>query len=112
MRYGMRIRKSYRSALERQVGEAVAIDVEQRKGKKLMNSKSEYNRCQVPRITTKTYKEAMEEKDEENAEELRVKEEIKKIRKKKRERKREEEMSQPALKRVKKRLRQKVLQIE
>ena len=80
----MRVRKSFRSALERQVGEAIAIDMEQRKGLKLMNSKSEYNRCKLPRICTKSEKDIEKERQEENAEELRVKEEIKGIRKKKR----------------------------
>ena len=100
LKYGMRVRNTFRSALERQVGEAVAIDVEQRKGNNLMNSKSEYNRCQLPRITTKSYKETLEEKEKETAEEIRVKEEIKLIRKKKRDKKIEEDMAQPTLKRV------------
>ena len=100
MKYGMRIRNTFRSALERQVGEAVAIDVEHRKGQKLMNSKSEYNRCHIQRINTKSQKEIMKEKEEETAEENRVKEEIKLIRRKKRDMKIEKEMNQPSLKRV------------
>ena len=100
MKYGMRVRKSFRSALERQVGEAIAIDMEQRRGLKLMNSKSEYNRCKIPRICTKTEKDLEKERQEENAEELRVKDEIKGMRKKKRDKKIEDEMSQPSLKRV------------
>ena len=100
MKYGMRIRNTYRSALERQVGEAVAIDVEQRRGQKLMNSKSEYNRCHIQRINTKSQKEIMKEREEETAEEIRVKEEIKQIRRKKRDMKIEKEMNQPNLKRV------------
>ena len=51
--------------------------MEQRKGLKLMNSKSEYNRCKLPRICTKSEKDIEKERQEENAEELRVKEEIK-----------------------------------
>ena len=65
-----------------------------------MNSKSEYNRCQIQRITTKSHKDIMKEREEETAEEMRLKEEIKLIRKKKREKKIEKEMSQPSLKRV------------
>ena len=45
MRFGMRVKGSFRSAMERQIGEAIAIDREKRDGKILMNSKSEYNRC-------------------------------------------------------------------
>ena len=65
VKFGMRVRNSFRSALDRQIGEAVAIDVERRKGKQLMNSKSEYNRCTIPRITTKTLKETVEENEKE-----------------------------------------------
>ena len=83
----MRIRNSFRSAIKRQVVEATAIDIEQRNRKKLMNSKLEYNMCQLPRITTKTYKETMKEKEEEIAEEIGINEEIKLIRRKKRDEK-------------------------
>ena len=69
IKYGMRVRKSFRSALERQVGEAIAIDMEQRRGLRLMNSKSEYNRCKIARINTKTNKEIEKENSEEVAEE-------------------------------------------
>ena len=50
-RFGMRVRESFRSAFERQVGEAVSIKKEQERGITLMNSKSEFNRCIIPRIT-------------------------------------------------------------
>ena len=73
VKFGMRVRNSFRSALERQVGEAVAIDVEKRKGKCLMNSKSEYNRCSIPRITTKSIKETVDEKEKENEDEKKLK---------------------------------------
>ena len=55
MKIGMRVRNVFRTALERQIGEAVAIDMEQRKRMELLNSKSEYNRCQIPGITTVSY---------------------------------------------------------
>ena len=38
MEYGMRIRASFKSAIERQISEAVAIDLEEKSGTKLMNS--------------------------------------------------------------------------
>ena len=63
VKFGMKVRNSFRSALERQVGEAVAIDVDRRKGMILMNSKSEYNRCTIPRICTKSEKEKQEENE-------------------------------------------------
>ena len=43
--------------------------------------------CQLPRITTKTCKETMKEKEEEIAEEIGINEEIKLIRRKKRDEK-------------------------
>ena len=44
VRYGMRVKMNCKSALERQVGEAVSIDIAQRKGYKLLNFEPEYNR--------------------------------------------------------------------
>ena len=87
MKFGMRLRKSYRFPIERQVGEAIAIDRESRKGTILMNSKSEYNRCQIARITTLSKSESKKEIEKENEEERRYKEEIKEMKKKKREKK-------------------------
>ena len=49
VRFGMKLRRQYKTALERQIGEAVAILEEKEKGTLLMNSKSEFNRCQLPR---------------------------------------------------------------
>ena len=45
MRFGMRLRRKFRTPIERHIGEAIAIDIENRKGTKLMDSRSEYNRC-------------------------------------------------------------------
>ena len=81
VKLGMKVRNSFRSALERQIGEAVAIDIEKRRGKQLMNSKSEYNRCTIPRITTKSIKETMEETEKEMADEKKMKLEIKNMKK-------------------------------
>ena len=79
MKIGMRVRNVFRTALERQIGEAVAIDMEQRKGMELLNSKSEYNRCQIPRITTRSAKEMLEEKEMEVENEKKVTSEIRKM---------------------------------
>ena len=57
LKVGMRIRKTFKSALERQIGEAIAIKVSQERGYTLMNSKSEYNRCKIPRIVIDTENE-------------------------------------------------------
>ena len=107
MKFGMRLRKNYRTPIERQIGEAVAIDVERRKGTTLMNSKSEYNRCKIARISTKSDKETMKEMEKETEVEEILKKEMKEIRIKKREKKREEETSKEN-----KRKRQKIEEIE
>ena len=52
IRFGMKVRRYARSAFERQVLESVLIQ-EERKSHLLMNSKSEYNRCSLPRLTTR-----------------------------------------------------------
>ena len=70
----MRIVNQYRTAMERQVGEAVAILDATRKGYQLMNSKSEFNRCSLPRIYVGDKKKIIEEDKEEELEEKRVKE--------------------------------------
>ena len=49
--FKMRILSSHKSAFERQIREAVLI--QKYSGKTLMNSKTEYNRCSIPRITVK-----------------------------------------------------------
>ena len=83
MRFGMRLRSSFRSPLDRQVGEAIAIDRESRKGTVIMNSKSEYNRCTIARINTKSNKDFREENEREEEKERKLKEEMKMIKKKK-----------------------------
>ena len=79
----MRLRSSFRSPLDRQVGEAIAIDRESRKGTVIMNSKSEYNRCTIARINTKSDKDFREENEREEEKERKLKEEMKMIKKKK-----------------------------
>ena len=83
LEFGVRVRRKYVKAFERQVGEAIAIEQEQLKGTVLLNSKSEFNRCSVPRLTLGTYKDNIEEMKKEEKEEKRLKEEIRKLRKRK-----------------------------
>jgi hypothetical protein len=56
--FGMKMIKSTRSAFERQVLESVTIQKE--RGHNLMNNKSEYNRCALPRLTAKLGEKDME----------------------------------------------------
>ena len=50
--FRMKILSSHKTAFERQIREAVLIN--KHSGVRLMNSKLEYNRCSIPRITVKT----------------------------------------------------------
>ena len=90
VRFGMKLRRQYRSALERQVGEATAILEEKEKGIHLMNSKSEFNRCVLPRITTEDSKELLEKLKEEDEAEKEIKSKIRLMKKRKKRRKEEE----------------------
>ena len=51
VRFGMRIIKSTRSAFERQILESV--EIQKARNQLIMNDKSEYNRCALPRLTKK-----------------------------------------------------------
>ena len=53
----MKVKSTFRSAIERQVSEAVAIAREESSGTNLMNSKAEYNRCKLPRLNTKVFED-------------------------------------------------------
>ena len=70
----MHVKESFSTAIERQVWEAVAISVENRKGKTLMNSKAEYNRCYLPRITTKDSNTILKEKQDDDDNSILLKE--------------------------------------
>ena len=52
MKFGARIIKTARTAFNRQIGESVYIQ-ENASKHFILNSKSEYNRCALPRLTTK-----------------------------------------------------------
>ena len=62
-RFMMRVVKHYRTALSRQVGEAVRIGRRGGAGM-ILNSKSEYNRCKIPRLVIEEVDEEQQEKDE------------------------------------------------
>ena len=66
--FGMKIMKATRSAYERQVLESVTIQKE--RGHNLMNNKAEYNRCALPRLTTKLGKRDLEKWREGDKEEM------------------------------------------
>ena len=89
--FGMKMLKSTRTAFERQVLESVTIQKE--RGHNLMNNKSEYNRCALPRLTAKLDEKDMEKWREYDREELEkeatIEEKIR-IRKKKRSKERAE----------------------
>ena len=57
---GMSVRKFCKSSFERQILESVTIQHE-RNNHHLMNSKSEYNRCSLPRLSTKMGDQEMKE---------------------------------------------------
>ena len=85
VKFGMRVVRFTRSALERQVFESVMIQ-EERRESHIMNSKSEYSRCTLPRLTAKMGEEEYdkkrnEEKREEKKQEETVRKEIARIRK-------------------------------
>ena len=52
MKFGMRIVKVHRSAFNRQISESVEIQNQKMKHE-ILNSKSEYNRCALPRLTAR-----------------------------------------------------------
>ena len=94
IKFGMRVRRYARSALERQILESVLIQ-EERRSHNIMNSRSEYNRCSLPRLTArlgmKEYdKEKMKQQEEEKQIETVVKQEIYRRKKEKCQDRREE----------------------
>ena len=71
-KFTMRVVRSYRSALARQVGEAVRIRRRGGEGR-ILNSKAEYSRCVIPRLTLERIDE--EELDKLERDELEAKKE-------------------------------------
>ena len=66
IKFGMRVRRYARTALERQVLESILIQ-EERRSHHIMNSRSEYNRCSLPRLTTRL---GLKEYDKEKSREV------------------------------------------
>ena len=89
MEFGMKIRSQFQTALERQVGEAVAIRREQASGTILLNSKGEYNRCKIKRIETRPTKSQYRDTLLENENDKLFKEGLKELNKLKRSRTKE-----------------------
>lgn len=83
MRFGVRVRNKYVKSFERQVGEAIAIEQEQLKGTILLNSKSEFDICSVPRLTIRNYKDNKEEMKEEEKMKRQLRGEIRQLKKRK-----------------------------
>ena len=80
--FGIGRRDTFKSALEIQIGKAVSIELENAKGKTLMNSKSVFNRCSLPRITSdlRNHSEQLSKLREEEEREKEIREKIKKLR--------------------------------
>ena len=79
MRFGIKILRSYTSAFERQIGESVWINCYLKQGVSMMNSRNEYNRCIIPRLTIDLGKDEDIAEFEENEKEREIKREIHKM---------------------------------
>ena len=64
IKFGMKILKTTKTAFERQILESVLI--QKAREQKIMNNKSEYNRCALPRLTAKLGERDMERWREED----------------------------------------------
>ena len=65
MEVGMKVRSTFKSAIERQISEAVAISRAENEGVTLMNYKAEYNRCKLPRLNTQSLEDQIKEAETE-----------------------------------------------
>jgi hypothetical protein len=108
VQFGMQAIRFHHSAFERQVHESVVIQ-SMRSEHNILNSRSEFNRCALPRLGVKMGDREFKAKKEEEEEEKRQEEEIENMIKELRKRKKNGErvmddlgMSEPALKRRKK----------
>jgi hypothetical protein len=84
VKFGIRVVKFTKSSFERQIMESVVIQQERAKHN-LLNSRAEYNRCAIPRITTKigdtNYKRYEKEIEQEKEKEEKLEEKIRQMRK-------------------------------
>ena len=92
MEFGMRIARTTKTAFNRQILESVHIQSKKTKHI-ILNSKSEYNRCALPRLTAKmgeaSYDKMEKEKIEEKEAEKKLKTKIRNLKIKKSKEKRE-----------------------
>ena len=95
MEFGMRLVKTHRTAFNRQISESVEIQT-QKKEHFILNSKSEYNRCALPRLTARmgeeSYGKMEKEKREEKEAEKQLEQKIKEMRTKRNLEKKKESM--------------------
>ena len=61
--FTIRIIKSHRTAITRQISETVRIKCKTLEGATLLNSKTEYNRCMLPELTVELGKDKKSEED-------------------------------------------------
>ena len=88
IKFGMKILRTFKFSFERQINESVLIQQE-RKEHHILNSRSEYNRCSLPRLTTqlgeseyeKYNKELEQEKKQEEILEMKIRQ-LRKLRNK------------------------------
>ena len=78
VKFGMRVVSFTRSAMERQDLESVKIQ-EERSKNNIMNSKSEYSRCTIPRLTAKMGDKEYDKKRDKEKEEEKIMEEAVKL---------------------------------
>ena len=75
MIFGMRILKNHRTAFNRQISESVMIQTE-KQHHNILNSKSEYNRCALPRLTAKVGEENLKKLEKRKQEEKLAEDEL------------------------------------
>ena len=96
-----------RSAFERQIEEAVAIEKVSKLDNEILNSKSEYNNCTLPRLVTrigdpdKEFREYEKEQKMRKEKDDKIEEEIRTLRKSRNKARMRTEKGQPAQKRRK-----------
>ena len=69
MEFGMKVLKTHRTAFNRQISESVEIQ-NQKQDHHILNSKSEYSRCALPRLTAKIGEESFKKMEQKKKEEL------------------------------------------
>ena len=103
MEFGMRIVRKPRTAFNRQI--AVSVMIQSNKNHHILNSKSEYNRCALPRLATRIGEESLEKIEKLRREEKKAEDEYEKnvknlrMRKSRERREKPTQMDQPAEKR-------------